>query len=132
MVERGGASLNQKSKSMISINGNVDTFSYPKVDFVWINDLLKDLTDSKLYITLVGRKEDTKTRVRKYKDEIFFWLVLPYQELLALEDAKPLIINTLLEELNRLERYKGIVDVEVLREGIKARFGKELMEVQVG
>lgn len=56
---------------MISINGNVDTFSYPKVDFVWINDLLKDLTDSKLYITLVGRKEDTKTRVRKYKDEIF-------------------------------------------------------------
>lgn len=62
----------------------------------------------------------------------FFWLVLPYQELLALEDAKPLIINTLLEELNRLERYKGIVDVEVLREGIKARFGKELMEVQVG
>ena len=62
----------------------------------------------------------------------FFWLVLPYQELLALEDAKPLIINTLLEELNRLERYKGIVDVEVLREGIKARFGKEVMEVQVG
>ncbi len=50
---------------MISINGNVDTLSYPKIDFVWLNDLLKDLTSSKLYITLVGRKEDTKTRVRK-------------------------------------------------------------------
>lgn len=117
---------------MISINGNVDTFSYPKIDFVWINDLLNDLTDGKLYITLVGRKEDTKTRVRKYNDEIFFWLVLPYEKLLAAEDAKPLIINTLLEELHRLERYKGMVDVEGLREGIKARFGKEIMEVEVG
>jgi len=112
---------------MISINGNVDTLSYPKVDFVWINDLLKDLTDSKLYITLVGRKEDTKTRVRKYKDEIFLWLVLPYEELLAVEDGKPLIINTLLEGLHRLERYQGMVDVEGLREGIMARFGKEFI-----
>ena len=132
MVERGGAGLNQKAKPMISINGNVDTLSYPKIDIDWINGLLKDLTDSKLYITLVGRKEDTKTRVRKYKDEIYFWLVLPYEELLAAEDAKPLIINTLLEELHRLERYKGMVDVEGLREEIIARFGKEVMEVGVG
>ena len=117
---------------MISINGNVDMLSYPKIDFVWINDLLKDLTDSKLYITLVGRKEDTKTRVRKYKDAIYLWLVLPYPDILAADDTKPIIINTLLEELHRLERYKGIVDVEGLREGIKARFGKEVMEVVVG
>lgn len=60
------------------------------------------------------------------------WLVLPYQELLTAEDAKPLIINTLLEELHRLERYQVMVDVEGLREGIKARFGKEVMEVGVG
>ena len=117
---------------MISINGNVDTLSYPKIDFVWINDLFKDLTDSKLYVTLVGRKEDSKTRVRKYKDAIYLWLVLPYQDILAAEDTKPIIINTLLEELNRLERYKGMVDVEVLREGIKARFGKVVMEVELG
>lgn len=117
---------------MISINGNVDTLSYPKVDFVWINDLLKDLTSNKLYITLVGRKEDSKTRIRKYKDAIYLWLVLPYQDILAAEDTKPIIINTLLEELHRLERYKGMVDVEGLRERIKERFGKEVMAVQVG
>ena len=117
---------------MISINGNVDTLSYPKIDFDWINDLLKDLTDGKLYITLVGRKEDTKTRVRKYKDEIFLWLVLPYEKLLAVEDAKPLIINTLLEELHRLERYKGMLDVEGLRKEIIVRFGKEVMAVELG
>lgn len=117
---------------MISINGNVDTLSYPKIDFVWINDLLKDLTSSDLYITLVGRKEDSKTRVRKYKDAIYLWLVLPYEDLLAAEDTKPIIINALLEELHRLERYKGIVDVEGLREGIKARFGNEVMEVELG
>ncbi|WP_421799994.1 hypothetical protein [Haliscomenobacter sp.] len=111
---------------MISINGNVDMLSYPKIDFVWINDLLKDLTDSKLYITLVGRKEDTKTRVRKYKDAIYLWLVLPYQDILAADDTKPIIINTLLEELHRLERYHEIVDVEGLSEGIKERFGKSL------
>lgn len=112
---------------MISINGNVDTFSYPKIDFVWINDLLKDLTDSKLYITLVGRKEDTKTRARKYKDEIFFWLVLPYEDLLAAEDTKSIVIDTLLKELHRLERYGEMLDVEALRKGIRERFGMEVM-----
>ncbi len=113
---------------MISINGNVDTLSYPKVDFVWINDLLKDLTDSKLYITLVGRKEETKTRVRKYKDEIFLWLVLPYEDLLAAEDTKSIVIDTLLKELYRLERYE-FVDVEKLRKAIRERFGLEVIIV---
>lgn len=107
---------------MISINGNVDTLSYPKIDFVWINDLLKDLTDSELYITLVGRKEDSKTRVRKYKDAIYLWLVLPYEDLLAAEDAKSIVIDTLLNELHRLERY-ALVDIEQLRKGIQERFG---------
>lgn len=107
---------------MISINGNVDTLSYPKIDFVWINDLLKDLTDSKLYITLVGRKEDTRTRVRKYKDEIFLWLVLPYEEVIATEDTKAIVIDTLLKELHRLERYEE-VDVEALRKCIRERSG---------
>lgn len=109
---------------MISINGNVDTFSYPKIDFVWINDLLKDLTVSKLYITLVGRKEDSKTRVRKYQDAIYLWLVLPYENLLAAEDTKTIVIETLLKELHRLERY-DLVDVEALRKGIQERFGME-------
>lgn len=110
---------------MVSINGNVDTLSYPKIDFVWINDLLKDLTDSKLYITLVGRKEDSKTRVRKYKDAIYLWLVLPYEDLLAAEDSKAIVIDTLLQELHRLERYEE-VDVEALRKGIQERFKLEV------
>lgn len=110
---------------MISINGNVDTLSYPKIDFVWINDLLKDLIDSKLYITLVGRKEDSKTRVRKYQDAIYLWLVLSYEDLLAAEDTKAIVIDTLLKELYRLERYEE-VDVEVLRKGIRERFGMEV------
>lgn len=112
---------------MISINGNVDTLSYPKIDFVWINDLLKDLTSSELYITLVGRKEDSKTRVRKYKDAIYLWLVLPYEDLLAAEDTKSIVIDTLLKELYRLERYGEILDVEALRKGIRERFGMELV-----
>lgn len=109
---------------MISINGNVDTFSYPKIDFVWINDLLKDLINGQLYITLVGRKEDSKTRVRKYKDAIYLWLVLPYEDLLAAEDTKAIVIDTLLNELHRLERYEE-VDVEELRNDIRERFGME-------
>lgn len=109
---------------MISINGNVDTFSYPKIDFVWINDLLKDLINGQLYITLVGRKEDSKTRVRKYKDAIYLWLVLPYEDLLAAEDTKTIVIDTLLNELHRLERYEE-VDVEELRNDIRERFGME-------
>lgn len=110
---------------MISINGNVDTLSYPKIDFAWINDLLKDLTGSKLYITLVGRKEDSKTRVRKYKDAIYLWLVLPYEDVLAAEDTKVIVIDTLLQELHRLERYEE-VDVKALREAIQERFGMEM------
>jgi hypothetical protein len=113
---------------MITVNGNFDVASYAKVDLVWVNDLLKDLTDSKLYITLVGRKEDTKTRVRKHKDEIFLWLVLPYQDLLAAEDPKTIVIGTLLKELFRLERYE-FVDVEKLRKGIRERFGLEVIIV---
>ena len=85
-----------------------------------------------MYITLVGRKEDSKTRVRKYKDAIYLWLVLPYQEILAADDTKPLIINALLEELHRMERYKGMVDVEGLREEIIARLGKEVIPVEIG
>lgn len=111
---------------MVSINGNVDTLSYPKIDFVWINDLLKDLTDSKLYITLVGRKEDSKTRVKKYKDAIYLWLVLPYEDVLAAEDTKAIVIDTLLQELHRLERYEE-VDVKALRRGIQERFGMEVV-----
>lgn len=111
---------------MISINGNVDTLSYPKIDFVWINDLLKDLTSSELYITLVGRKEDSKTRVRKYKDAIYLWLVLPYGDLLAAEDTKSIVIDTLLKELYRLERYGEMLDVEAFRKGIRERSGTEV------
>ena len=117
---------------MITFNGNFDVASHLRIDLVWINDLLKDLTSCNLYVTLVARAEKSQTSVRKYKSDIFLWLVLPYAEILAAEDAKPIIINTLLEELHRLERYKGLVDVEGLREGIKARFGKEVMEVELG
>ena len=117
---------------MILANGNVDEKSYAKVDAAWLMELIGDLTTTNLYISLVARDEAIKPLVRKTKDGIFLRLVLPYQDILAADDTKPLIINALLEELHRLERYKGIVDVEVLREGIKARFGKEVMEVQVG
>jgi len=121
-----------KNITMILANGNVDEKSYAKVDAAWLMELIGDLTTTNLYISLVARDEAIKPLVRKTKDGIFLRLVLPYQDILAADDTKPLIINALLEELHRLERYKGIVDVEVLREGIKARFGKEVMEVQVG
>jgi len=117
---------------MILANGNVDEKSYAKVDAAWLMELIGDLTTSNLYISLVARDEDIKSLVRKTKDGIFLRLILPYQDILAAEDAKAIIINTLLEELHRLERYKGLVDVEGLREGIKARFGKEVMEVELG
>lgn len=117
---------------MILANGNVDEKTYPKVDPVWLMNLIGDLVPVNLYISLVARDEDIKSLVRKTKDGIFLRLVLPYQDILATEDTKPIIINTLFEELHRLERYQEIVDVVGLREGIKERFGKEAMEVQVG
>jgi hypothetical protein len=131
VVGSSGACLNQKLKNskMILANGNVDEKSYAKVDAAWLMELIGDLTTSNLYISLVARDEDIKSLVRKTKYGIFLRLILPYQDILAAEDAKPIIINTLLEELHRLERYKGMVDVEGLREGIKARFEKEVMEV---
>lgn len=117
---------------MILANGNVDEKTYPKVDPVWLMNLIGDLVPVNLYISLVARDEDIKSLVRKTKDGIFLRLVLPYQDILAADDTKPIIINTLLEELHRLGRYKGIVDVEGLRKGIIVRFGKEMMEVQLG
>ena len=112
---------------MILANGNVDEKSYAKVDAAWLMELIGDLTTSNLYISLVARDEDIKSLVRKTKDGIFLRLILPYQDILATEDAKPIIVNTLLEELYRLERYSEILDVAALRKGIRERFGMELV-----
>jgi hypothetical protein len=112
---------------MITINGNFDVASHQKIDLVWINDLLKDLTSCNLYITLVARTEKSQTSVRKYKSDIFLWLVIPYDEILASADTKAIIIDTLLNELYRLERYKELLDVAQLRQEIQARF-----EVEIG
>jgi hypothetical protein len=112
---------------MILANSNVDEKSYPKVDPVWLMDLLGDLSPINLYISLVARDEEIKTLVRKTKDGIFFRLVLPYAEILASADTKALIIDTLLNELYRLERYKELLDVAALRQEIQARF-----EVEIG
>ena len=112
---------------MILANGNVDEKSYAKVDAAWLMELIGDLTTSNLYISLVARDEDIKSLVRKTKDGIFLRLILPYQDILAAEDPKAIIINTLLEELYRLERYSEILDVEALRKGIRERFGMELV-----
>jgi hypothetical protein len=111
---------------MILANSNVDEKSYPKVDPVWLMDLLGDLSPINLYISLVARDEEIKTLVRKTKDGIFFRLVLPYAEILAAEDTKAIIIDTLLNELYRLERYKELLDVAELRQEIQARFGVEI------
>jgi len=108
-------------------NANVDEKSHEKIDLVWINDLLKDWTSCNLYITLVARTERSLTSVRKYKSDIFLWLVIPYAEILASEDTKAIIIDTLLNELYRLERYKELLDVAALRQEIQARF-----EVEIG
>ncbi len=112
---------------MILANGNVDEKSYAKVDAAWLMELIGDLTTSNLYISLVARDEAIKPLVRKTKDGIFLRLILPYQDILASEDPKAIIINTLLEELHRLERYSEILDVEALRKGIRERFGMELV-----
>jgi len=111
---------------MITFNGNFDVASHLRIDLVWINDLLKDLTSCNLYVTLVARAEKSQTSVRKYKSDIFLWLVLPYAEILAAEDAKAIVIDTLLNELHRLERYKEVLDVAVLRQEIQARFEIEM------
>jgi hypothetical protein len=73
---------------MITINGNFDVASHQKIDLVWINYLLKDLTSCNLYITLVARTEKSQTSVRKYKSDIFLWLVVPYSEYLLLKIQK--------------------------------------------
>ena len=52
--------------------------------------------------------------------------VLPYAEILAAEDTKAIIIDTLLNELYRLERYKELLDVAVLKQEIQARFEIEM------
>ncbi len=111
---------------MITINGNFDVASHPKINLVWINALLKDLTSCNLYITLVARAENTQTNVRKYKSDIFLWLVLPYADILAAENTKAIIIDTLLQELHRLERYKDLLDVAALKKEIEMRFGVEM------
>jgi hypothetical protein len=111
---------------MITINGNFDVASHSKINLASINELLKDLTNCNLYITLVARAENSQTNVRKYKQDIFLWLVLPYGEILAAEDTKAIIIDTLLHELHRLERYKDLLDVAALRREIETRFGVEM------
>ena len=111
---------------MILANGNVDEKTYPKVDPVWLMDLLGDLSPVNLYISLVARDEAIKTLVRKTKDGIFLRLVLPYAKILAAEDTKAIIIDTLLHELYRLERYKELLDVAMLKQEIQASIGVEI------
>jgi hypothetical protein len=118
--------LQKKLHKMITINGNFDVASHSKINLVWINDLLKDLTSCNLYVTLVARAENTETNVRKYKSDIFLWLVLPYADILAADDTKAIIIDTLLQELHRLERYQDLLDVAALRREIETRFGVEM------
>jgi hypothetical protein len=38
---------------MITINGNFDAISYQKIDLVWINDLLKNLTNCNQHLLLL-------------------------------------------------------------------------------
>lgn len=111
---------------MISVNGNVDVKTHPKVNPAWLMNLIGDLSPVNLYISLVARNEDIKTLVRKTKDGIFLRLVLPYEDVLAAEDTKFIVIDTLLKELHRLERYEE-VDVKALRTGIQERFGMEVV-----
>jgi len=111
---------------MISVNGNVDVKTHPKVNPAWLMNLIGDLSPVNLYISLVARNEDIKTLVRKTKDGIFLRLVLPYEDVLAAEDTKAIVIETLLQELHRLERYEE-VDVKALRKGIQERFGMEVV-----
>lgn len=111
---------------MILVNGNVDVKTHPKINPAWLMNLIGDLSPVNLYISLVARNEDIKTLVRKTKDGIFLRLVLPYEEVIVAEDTKTIVIDTLLKELHRLERYEE-VDVEELRKGIRERFGIEIV-----
>lgn len=111
---------------MILANGNVDVKTHPKVNPAWLMNLIGDLSPVNLYISLVARNENIKTLVRKTKDGIFLRLVLPYEDVLASEDTKAIVIDTLLQELHRLERYEE-VDVKGLRKGIQERFGMEVV-----
>jgi hypothetical protein len=111
---------------MITVNGNFDVASHSKINLASINELLKDLSNCNLYITLVARAEKSQTNVRKYKQDIFLWLVLPYADILAAEDTKAIIIDTLLQELHRLDRYQDLLDVAALRQEIETRFGVEM------
>ena len=110
---------------MILANGNVDEKSYAKVDAAWLMELIGDLTTSNLYISLVARGEAIKPLVRKTKDGIFLRLILPYQDILASEDPKAIIINTLQEELHRLERYSEKLEEEKKRKEIRERYEME-------
>lgn len=112
---------------MILANGNVDERTHPKVDPAWLMNLIGDLCPINLYISLVARDEEIKPFVRKIEDGIFLRLVLPYDEVLSTEDSKIILIDTLLKELHRLERYLGILGVEELRKKIRERFEIEVV-----
>ncbi len=110
---------------MITIGGNFDLKSYAKVNLQALNDEFRDLCTSNLYITLVGRKEKSRTRVSKSQEDIYIWLVLPYAEILAVEDPKPIILEHLMAVLSRLKRYTDLIDAEALKSRIETRFEHE-------
>ncbi len=107
---------------MITIGGNFDLKSYAKVNLSALNDQFRNLSTGSLYITLVVRKEKSRTRVSQSKGDIFIWLVLPYDEFLASEDPKPIILDTLMAVLPRLKRYPDLIDVEALKREMEERF----------
>ena len=73
---------------MILANGNVDEKSYPKVDPVWLMDLLGDLSPINLYISLVARDEEIKTLVRKTKMGFFLGSYCPMLKYLPPQTPK--------------------------------------------
>jgi hypothetical protein len=118
----------QKIDTMISINGNYDLASYTKVNDFAFHDQFKDLSDSSLYITLVVRKEKSRTRVHQSQGDIFIWLVLPYDEMLAAEDSRPIILEHLIAVLPRLKRYPDLIDADALKNRIEERFELEVVQ----
>jgi hypothetical protein len=118
----------QKIKTMIAVNGNFDLEAYLKINVIVgeLNDQLIDLCNVKFYITLVASKEKSRTRVHKSKGDIFLWLVLPFDEIIAAEDPKPIIIDTLMAALPRLKRYKDLIDIEALKREMEERFELEV------
>ena len=48
---------------MILANGNVDEKNHPKVDPIWLMNLIRDLCPVNLYISLVERNDKIKTLV---------------------------------------------------------------------